>query len=177
MIEVIQAIDPSLRYVEEFDASLCVYRVRKDGVDRILKLCDPLFRLNMLQLENERRARLLLEGIDGVTHIVHDYGDQRRTSAILKEYFDGTDVYSGWPEDPRLQEMLEETVMGIHDLGIVTCDLNPGNIVVSPNGQNVKIIEIGACKFLRDIGEREFEKEMSKDLTQLEDLFNGVPIC
>ncbi|MBS3094034.1 serine/threonine protein kinase [Candidatus Pacearchaeota archaeon] len=144
--EAIAKIDSSLVFRRRFGASsMGVYEVEKAGSVYVLKVSGKNYLWGIQHIEQERQLLSRAKKISGITHLVHDYGNTIYGKAILKEYFEGTNLYylSTRVRNKKLQEKLENTVKEIHSLGFGKLDLNEVNTVLSPDFQDVCLIDLG----------------------------------
>jgi len=170
MEAIVTKIDPSLTYRRRLRPSaLLVYEVEKEGSIYVLKLtnCEWLIEF----IEREREILVRAAEVPGITHLVHNYedvGDYKR--AILKEFFEGETLLELKHKigDVNLQKRLENTIRDIHSLGVAGLDLCQPNIVLSPDRQDVSLIDLDCGLFSEHIGYSEFEKLKSKDRRDLE---------
>ncbi|MDD5253649.1 MAG: serine/threonine-protein kinase [Candidatus Nanoarchaeia archaeon] len=172
--DLVDRIDPQLVFRKNLMryAPRPVYQVEKEGVLYILK---PFDRNDDWQRRHIERESLVLQGahdIEGITHLVHDYGEINRYIAILKEFAEGEDLdqLGGQLNNTQLQSQVEETVRGLHDLGYASMDIRPTNIVIGPNESYAKIIDLGYCGLRNDVSGNEFERMKSNDFHSLERL-------
>ena len=174
----IKDIDPLLVEKESFMTSLTsTYKVEKEDSLYILKMGGKWRRDHLI---HERKVLLVAREIDGITHLIKTYWIKnpslfRRDIALLKEYFDGSTLWKsrldGRIEANKLQKKLEGIVKELHSIGIADLDLHSGNIVVSPDQQEIKIIDLGQCKYFNIFRGTKFERYKSRDLRHLESLF------
>ncbi len=160
----IKDIDPLLVEKERFKYSLTnVYKVEKEGSLYVLKVGEGWQRSHLI---HERKVLSVAREIDGITHLIKTYWIKkslfRRDIALLKEYFDGSTLgelrLNDRIENSKLQKKLEGIVRELHSIGIADLDLHNGNIVVSSDQQEIKIIELGLCRYSRIFGGAKFER-------------------
>lgn len=173
MEEIIREIDPSLKYRRKLiPSSVLVYEVEKEGTIYILKIArnERSWEVNHLKQESEILG--LAKGIGGITHLVQKYesiGDY--SNQILKEFYEGKDLFELNTKiyDTKVQKKLENTVRELHSLGVARLDLNrPQNIILSPDKQDVCLIDLGYGLLSKDINPSEFEWFKLRDLLDLE---------
>ncbi len=172
--DLVDRIDPQLVFKTNLMkyAERPVYQVEREGMLYVLK---PFDRNNNWERQHIERERLVLQGaeeIEGITHLVHDYGEIDRYIAILKEFAEGEDLQQlgGKLNNTQLQSQVEETVRALHDRGYASLDIWPTNIVIGPNESYAKIIDLGYCVLRKDTSMNEFERMKSNDLHTLERL-------
>ena len=104
---------------------------------------------NLARLQREYK---ILERLYGNEHIVRCIGwreDAKVGPCIVMEYVDGetlTDYLKTHPSNKEKKRVLNElldAVGFIHKHQIVHNDLKPGNILITRNGRNVKLIDFG----------------------------------
>ena len=104
---------------------------------------------NLARLQREYK---ILERLYGNEHIVRCIGwreDAKVGPCIVMEYVDGetlTDFLKTHPSNKEKKRILNElldAVGFIHKHQIVHNDLKPGNILITRNGRNVKLIDFG----------------------------------
>lgn len=104
---------------------------------------------NLARLQREYK---ILEQLYGNEHIVRCIGwreDAKVGPCIVMEYVDGetlTDYLKTHPSNKEKKRVLNElldAVGFIHKHQIVHNDLKPGNILITRNGRNVKLIDFG----------------------------------
>src|SRR3989304_1552872 len=138
-----------------------VYRARDLNLQRevAVKLLrenlidDPAFRSRFLQ-EARSAANLLHPGI--VT--VYDFGDDEQRFFIIMEYVQGTDLKTlirrrgrlAVQEATSLMTQICASVGYAHRAGLGHCDLQPQNVLVSPDGR-AKITDFGIARALASI--------------------------
>lgn len=179
MEEVVTKIDPSLTFRGELKPSpLLVYEVEKEGSIYVLKVARVWSRWAADHLEQEAEILRLADGVDGITHLVQTYGDiAGYRNPILKEFHEGQNISKLRIkiQDTNVQRKLENTIRDLHCLGIAGIEVKGKNIVVSPDGGEGKIIDLGSGviyhKFLNYIPFTKFGQMRSQDLRDLELLF------
>jgi len=86
--------------------------------------------------------------IDGVRKAL-GRGKLKNNQAIFLEYVDGVTLWEFAERNPSLPDTLKvacnlmQIIARIHDRGVIHKDLTPGNILISPNTQEVTIIDFG----------------------------------
>jgi len=129
-----------------------LYRVERDGKFRVLKVIRPEYRDNpryeaLLQKEYEIGYALDHPAIRAVYSFGHDV---QMGHFIEMEWVDGCSLAeflaSGHPDKDlslRLALQLCDALSYLHARQIVHRDLKPANVLVTHNGQNVKLIDFG----------------------------------
>jgi len=102
-----------------------------------------------------RREKEVLEkavDVEGIIHLVHDYGIVEGYRAILEEFAEGEALDDRHGESVRSLaiEQLKRTVAELHSLGIANIDLHQQNLIVSPDGSMTRIVDLGFCVFESD---------------------------
>lgn len=126
-------------------------RAKRDGQWWVLKGLKPQFREDVLYQELLHKEYDLLSrlrhgdvvGVEGLEH-VEGYGE-----CIVMEWIDGENL-DQWLKSPHdkaeklrvFGELLDATEY-VHREQIVHRDLKPGNVMVTRNGQHVKLIDFG----------------------------------
>ena len=93
--EIVRLIDPALTVKRQMNPSLLkVYEVEKGGNRYVLKVSEPciLYEGNAAHISAEREILKIAHDVQGITHLVQDYGNIEGYHAILKEYFEGKDL-------------------------------------------------------------------------------------
>lgn len=137
------------QFTELYCGSYCrIIKAKRNGQWWVLKCLKPecekhLFYQGLLQKEYDILTRLnhpaIVKAIGMET--VPEYG-----KCIVMEYIEGITLDNlkiGRKQRLRLVDQLLEVVSYIHSLQIVHRDLKPQNIIVTNNGQNLKIIDFG----------------------------------
>jgi len=173
--KIIPEIDPALEFRSSFRGTTSVYEVRKDDSVYVLKMADLLYNNGSQQIQTERRALSIAKDFEGITHLVHDYGDVGQFTAILKEYEEGEDLRTLSlleniiPKDAveGLKKQVEEIVRNFHQSGVAILDLGEYNFVVSPDFRKITLVDLGACRFADTLPLQEFERLKSLDISDI----------
>lgn len=127
------------------------YKARRKGQWFVLKALRPEFRDDLLHRELLAREFKLGRRMDH-PNIVRFYSlenDKEAGDCIVMEYVDGVTLTDFLKTNPsgavrkRLARQLLETMRYFHGLQIIHRDLKPDNVLVTRNGNNVKIIDFG----------------------------------
>jgi len=176
---IVRAIDPSLKYVTQLRPSGTeVYKVERDGVAYVLKTNPLAYHAKdwgILHIRQEIDVLQAAEDVDGITHLVREYGEiGGRKVSLLKEFYNGTTLRSlgGFIKDTKLQKKLESVVRSLHSIGIANLDLNNNtNIIISPDASDVRIVDLGCGVFSNNVTERMFQGSVNMDMNALEFIF------
>ena len=144
--ELVNMIDSELEFKGGFPGFLGrpVYKVKKDGNFYVIKIFDYLHGWQKEHIQQETAILKKAKNIEGITHLVHDYGLIDQYLAILKEYAPGVTLQNyGEPINPMLKSQIKKTVKKLHKLRISNMDLHSQNIVIGPNEESAKIIDLG----------------------------------
>ena len=131
-----------------------VYRTEgSDGALAVLKVLDPLYRdLPMLRRRFIREAELsaYLEGCR-VPRVLAT-GEVKRRPYQLLEYLSGRSLADRWiTEKPSTSEALAiasgllEALAGLHERGIVHCDIKPANVMLLDDG-SIRLLDLGLAR-------------------------------
>lgn len=150
-LETIALLDQGIELVKAYSYKVC--RVRYSGEDYILKAS---FRTNK-EARNLKKAR----SVEGVTHIVHDYGMitfNKKVGApvygLLKEYAPGNtlDDTICAPGTEQIFHQMAGIMNGLHKIGLAQLDISGRNFVVSSDLSSVKLIDLDMAVRLSDEG-------------------------
>jgi serine/threonine protein kinase len=133
-----------------------VYRTEgSDGTLAVLKVLDPLYRdLPMLRRRFIREAELsaYLEGCS-VPRVLAT-GEVKRRPYQLLEYLAGRSLADRWVgEKPSVSEALAitsgllEALAGLHERGIVHCDIKPANVMLLDDG-SIRLLDLGLARIV-----------------------------
>ncbi len=128
-----------------------VAKVRRNGRWEVLKglkpeLCADILYVSLLRKEHSIATRL------NYPNIVQTYGmvdDEELGLCIAMEYVDGRSLADFLAEKPsrhlrlRVAHQLLSAMQYFHSMQVVHRDLKPSNILVTRNGDNVKLIDFG----------------------------------
>jgi serine/threonine-protein kinase len=131
-----------------------VYRAEgTDGTRAVLKVLDPLYRdLPMLRRRFIREAELsaYLDGCS-VPRVLAT-GEVRRRPYQLIEYLPGRSLADRWVNGkPSVSEALKiargllEALGGLHQRGIVHCDIKPANVMLLDDG-SIRLLDLGLAR-------------------------------
>lgn len=175
--EIIAKIDSSLICIERLrPSSLLVCKVEKDSSFYVLKVGRPADKWEINQVLNEIKILDRARDVEGITHLVHGYGENAGYRALLKEYVEGKTLIpkdeNMLPQtihDAKLQASLIKTVHDLHSLDIISLDIAGQNIVVSPDNRAAYLIDLGNANNFR------FDDNLNvlkrRDFYRLEQLF------
>lgn len=142
-----------MRRIESSPEGICdLYKVEKDGLWRVLKCLKPKYRGNAA-FEALLRKEYEIGHALSCPYICEVYSFEQRDGlgwCIEMEWIDGLplDRYlenkkPGRAQQFRLLEQLFEAVEYFHSKQVVHKDLKPSNILVTNNGDNIKILDFG----------------------------------
>ena len=173
MDEIISRIDSSLLYIRDLKpSSVSVYEVERGGSNYVLKVAKASHEWGLKHIEREGEILALANDVPWITHLIQKYNLAGQSGlAILKEYFDGQSLLKSeldFISDTKVQSKLEGSVRDLHSLGIARLDLHHQNIVLSPNRDEARIIDLGYGLFSKSLSSSKFEKFKSDDFCDLE---------
>ncbi len=126
-----------------------LYRIDRNGRFRVLKALKPEFRGQTMYEDLLRKEFDIAYGLDhpNICRCIGFCKDPELGNAIELEWIDGVTLDQFCPagkgEALKVMEELCDALSYIHDRQIVHRDLKPSNILVTRNGNNVKIIDFG----------------------------------
>src|SRR3989344_9351027 len=168
--QIVGEIDPSLGYVRALSDQGYVIEVESGGIKHVLKTETPRFKSF---IRKEYEVLQIARGVPGINHLVREYRDIAGFDIVLlKEYFPGADLrkLNVRIKDVNIQRKLEETVRALHSLGICYLDLDPRNVLLSPDRTEVRLFDFGTAIFAKDCARSDFESTKADDLRKLETL-------
>ena len=168
--ELVRLIDPTLAVKRQLEpSSLNVCEVEKRGNRYVLKVSElcALNNWKAFELNAEREILRIAHGVQGITHLIHDYGDVKGYSAILKEYFEGKNPLeisiAGEPFMQSAGNKLKETLGRLHSLGFAGLDIKPYNVIISPDGRDARIIDLGMYITAGEVEPEQFQQRVISD--------------
>ncbi len=170
---LVEKIDSDLKYIKNLNApEYNVFQVQKDTSIYVLKFSPLDKRRGVNHILNEKRALKKAKNINGITHLVKDYGIINNTIAILKEYADGHNLqYIGAIRDGKnLKSQIRKIVYELHNLGMSFIDPSETNIIISHDRSKATLIDLGTCIFKEDSVEK-FNAWEKEDISHLSDVF------
>lgn len=126
-----------------------LYRIDRNGRFRVLKALKPEFRGQAMYEDLLRKEFDIAYGLDhpNICRCIGFCKDQELGNAIEMEWIDGVTLDqfrpAGRKEAVRLMLELCDALSYIHSRQIIHRDLKPSNILVTRNGNNLKIIDFG----------------------------------
>ena len=128
-----------------------LYKARRKGQWYVLKALRPEFRDDLVRRELLAREFKLGRRMDhpNIVRFFSLENDQVAGDCIVMEYVDGVSLADYLKTKPsmtarkRVARQLLETMHYFHGLQIIHRDLKPDNILLTRNGNNVKIIDFG----------------------------------
>ncbi len=174
--DLVNAIDISLNFKENFNHIRPVYKVEKNNSFYILKIFNAKKKWENNQLITESKVLKKADKNKGVTHLIRDYGHVGGYVAILKEFAEGKRLLDiknklNNKNKKRIKTQLEKTIKDLHSKGIVGIEINDTNVIVL-DGLETKIIDLGYCKFKSNFNHAyQFEVEKVVDHDELNDIF------
>lgn len=175
--EIVRLIDPALEVKRKLiPSSLQVYEVEREKNKYVLKIAKPQHSWAHKHIRNERDILQIAHNIPGITHMVQDYGSVNDNYAILKEYFEGCTV-SPIGERSFMQSagnMLKDTLDRLHSLGFAGLDVKLNNAIISPDGRDARIIDLGMYITASEAGQERFEAEVITDNIHLQEILSYV---
>jgi uncharacterized protein (TIGR02145 family) len=128
-----------------------LYKARRKGQWFVLKALRPEFRDDLVRRELLAREFKLGRRMDhpNIVRFFSLENDQVAGDCIVMEYVDGVSLADYLKTKPsmtarkRVARQLLETMRYFHGLQIIHRDLKPDNILITRNGNNVKIIDFG----------------------------------
>lgn len=159
-----------------------LFRAQRHGKWYVLKSLKPEYAANplyMAMLEKEYASAVKMEH-PNIAHTIGIEKDSVAGSCIVMEYVDGRTLSAFLEEKPsmtlrkKVVSQLLDAMRYYHALQIVHRDLKPSNILVTRNGDNVKIIDFG----LADADDDAILKEpaYTKGYAAPEQMHPGTPV-
>jgi serine/threonine protein kinase len=173
--EICRQIDSELNFLERLiPSSTSVFKVEKRGEVRVLKFVNGSRSRYLIEhLGREVKSLRLAKEVEGITHLVHYYGDIGEfRNVLLKEYFEGNMCgIDARIININVKQRLEQTVLDLHSLRIARLDVKPENLIVSPNKEDARIADMSfAIRFFRSSQYNplsEFRERKKEDLRKL----------
>lgn len=109
------------------------------------------------EMISEARSLAKLDQLDGVVE-VKDYFRDNNTIYIVMEYIEGVNLKDYLAQNggrlqvtmaKRMMRPVIESLMHVHDAGMIHRDISPDNIMITPEGK-MKLIDFGTAKELDD---------------------------
>lgn len=172
--KIVKSVDSELEYVEVLGyINRPVYHVRKNNIDYILKAFDYNRSWERRHIDIEKEVLEMSKDVEGITHLVKDYGVIKNEHiAILKEYAEGETLSKfGKIINREVKEQLISAISELHYIGIANLDINDSNVVVSKDKNSAKIIDLGYCKFKRNLTAHQFDVYRTTDFEDLKSIF------
>ncbi len=152
--EFVLTVDPSLRFCSnlrnmEFSGSR-IYRVEREGIFYVLKAVNHSWPWRFGHLKGERAVLQEMIDVDGITHLVRDYGEikdpdgEEPYEAILKEYAEGdavNDFDLTMRQRKKYAAQLTKIVKAFHRYGFSGLDIKADNVIASPDRQRITLID------------------------------------
>ncbi len=155
-------------------SSLLVYRVKYHEAEHILKVSRKNDLFDLDQMETEQRILGACQDVEGITHLVKKYDlskSEEYQTALLKEYFVGNDLaHEQRLLLPHLRKKLEKTISELHERRVAGLELVRENIVVSPDGNKIKIVDFGSGAIFSIAQEHDFRYWIERDFFSLKSL-------
>ncbi len=169
----LQKIDPTLHFRRRLlPSSVLVYQVERDGSSFVLKVAEDAW--DRKHLRNEERTLSLCSDVNGITHLVQAYRPTPSSypRAILKEYMEGKSPQLGHRfSNSQLQSTLEKTVEELHYRRISDLELEYKNIVISRDGTQLRIVDLGNGSIYPKTEENAFRRAKDVDYRKMEWIF------
>jgi len=139
-----------------------VYRARDERLDRdvALKVLPPGTLADEAARKRFRKEALALSQLNHPNiATVYDFDTDQGVDLLVMEYIPGVTLDEKVAAGPlteqevyRLGTQLAQGLTAAHEVGVVHCDLKPGNLRVTPDGR-VKIMDFGLAKLLHPADE------------------------
>lgn len=165
--EFVQTVDRRLRFCRNLQTynsqSSRIYQVERDGLSYVLKAVNLSWSTPLKKYTGEREALLKSLAVWGITHLVHDYDKIKDISgeeqyvAMLKEYAEGDTVRRvdlTMNLRRRYASQLTKIAKALHRCKISGLDLQPNNVIASPDRQYITLIDF-YCGFKDSTKNRE----------------------
>jgi len=170
--QLVKDIDASLRYRKKFpESSVLVYEVEKEGRTYVFKIAKASHEWGINHLKREGEILTLAKDVPGITHLVQTYKDIKNyKNPLLKEFYEGQTLGNLDDKigDADIQGKLENTVRTLHSLGVAKLNLDEvSNIVLSPDKQDVCLIDLGYGMLSKDVKSSEFKRLKLSDFDNL----------
>lgn len=168
--KIAHQIDPSLVFISQLGVTArAVCKVEQAGIPYVLKAFNVNYWEAPKKMAFERRVLGATSSVEGITHLVRDYGQVGEYEAILKQYFEGTNL-SGHPLlSPEISFQLEKILGQLHFVGLSDVRFGEDDVIISPEGI-VKLIELDSCSFNDKQTAADFEKSLKKDLAWIREI-------
>lgn len=135
---------------EFFPETLCRRDVREDDKVLVSEEDSQVYQIGLLRFSREARILATLQNIKSVV-AVYDWFEDNNTAYIVMEFVRGKNIDQYVREENiepgRLFDMMRDLVdslVAVHELGVLHRDISPGNILVQDDG-TVKLIDFGAA--------------------------------
>lgn len=146
----IERIDSRLSLAECFtNGRNIIYKVIPNKKFYVLKIADRESWYRVRDMELEKKVLKIAKNVSGITHLVKEYdANELHGGAVLKEYFEGKVHEDYMSKDAK--NGLIETVRELHALGVSGIDVKSENVIVSPDGNYAKIVDLGMATLLEN---------------------------
>ncbi len=158
--QVIKEIDPGLEYVESYNSTLYVCKVKEKDTHFIFKMFDSYAMPDVRDalswgrehFDNELKALEKLKGVKGVPLLIRNY-DVGRHKAFLKEFVSGREAHS-LRANSAVIERLYKLCFDMLNKGVILPDVKSNDIIITKDN----------CPYIIDFGYIMFFDELSSEL-------------
>jgi len=178
--DLVDIVDPSLRFVRELELSFRpVYEVERNNQKYVLKVFEKNTKFGEIHLQREASLLRTLEDVEGLTHLVHDYGTVYYPRdymppipfvAILKEYVEDSSLHDLKQENftACLQYQVTDLIAEFHKRGIFDFDIKRSNFIASPDLDQITLIDLGQYFLKKELPSEDIERKCSIDFRNFE---------